>query len=545
MEQQQHNIPIPDDFYCPISGELMKDPVSDKYGHSYEKSEIMKWLKINKVSPLTKGELQITDLKENDSLKRAIESIRGSLKTEQLKIKSRISEEELKTFIDSLNDIELNSYLLNDQLLININTPDIEVRPPVDLVLCIDTSYSMSNEATLKGEQNEVLCHGISILSLTVTAAKSILRSLNERDNISIITYSSKGKVLFEHVACTVDNKSSIESELDKLKPETNTNMWDGIHLSLDTLRENSPINRIKGVLLLTDGIPNVEPPRGHENTLRKYFRDHNFECMVMCYGFGYQLNSELLLNISSISNSDGFSFIPDASLLGNIFIHGISNLLTTAVYQPTLKISLKDGLTFKDRSKDLNIKLDSLKYGKEKNVLFGVDTRGVADPNMDHLNKCIEVTLTVHGRDIKVNESKQPTEEIYNEQLFRVATINTINQCIQKLKYNEGSYIKILNDLIKEMERNCKGSQYIENILFDLNGQVKEALNMTQKGKQENWFEKWGIHYLRSLQDAYKNEICNNFKDKGVSNFSSGLFNRVREEVSNIFDELPHPNPI
>ena len=110
MEQQQHNIPIPDDFYCPISGELMKDPVSDKYGHSYEKSEIMKWLKINKVSPLTKGELQITDLKENDSLKRAIESIRGSLKTEQLKIKSRISEEELKTFIDSLNDIELNSY---------------------------------------------------------------------------------------------------------------------------------------------------------------------------------------------------------------------------------------------------------------------------------------------------------------------------------------------------------------------------------------------------------------------------------------------------
>ena len=33
---------VPPDFYCPISGELMMNPVIGKDGHSYEKTEILK-----------------------------------------------------------------------------------------------------------------------------------------------------------------------------------------------------------------------------------------------------------------------------------------------------------------------------------------------------------------------------------------------------------------------------------------------------------------------------------------------------------------------
>ena len=35
---------VPPDFYCPISGELMINPVIGKDGHSYEKTEIMRFL---------------------------------------------------------------------------------------------------------------------------------------------------------------------------------------------------------------------------------------------------------------------------------------------------------------------------------------------------------------------------------------------------------------------------------------------------------------------------------------------------------------------
>ena len=212
------------------------------------------------------------------------------------------------------------NYYIN-KLFVNIDVPNVETRPPVDVVLCIDISYSMGTEATLKGTRNETISHGISVLSLTVSAAKTILNSLNENDNVSIVTYSEKAHTLCSNVECSDVNRVAMEAQLDALKPTNNTNMWDGIQCSLDILRTTSPKDKVKGVLLLTDGIPNVEPPRGHEYMLEKYFKDHNFNCMVSCYGFGYSLQSDLLLNISNISGGDGFSFIPDASLLGNVFI--------------------------------------------------------------------------------------------------------------------------------------------------------------------------------------------------------------------------------
>ena len=60
-------------------------------------------------------------------------------------------------------------------------------------------------------------------------------------------------------------------------------------------------------------------------------------------------------------------------------------------------------------------------------------------------------------------------------------------------------------------------------------------ALNMTNVGEREDWFNKWGIHYLRSLRDAYSNEVCNNFKDKGVDNFGGKLFKTLRDTISDI----------
>ena len=93
---------------------------------------------------------------------------------------------------------------------------------------------------------------------------------------------------------------------------------------------------------------------------LEKYFKDHDFKCMISCYGFGYNLLSELLMNLSDISGGDGYSFIPDSSLLGNIFIHGISNFLTTAAFGSEMKIVLEDGITFDNNSNEKLINISN-----------------------------------------------------------------------------------------------------------------------------------------------------------------------------------------
>tara|TARA_Y100001949_G_C15772580_1_gene237082 strand:+ start:183 stop:563 length:381 start_codon:yes stop_codon:yes gene_type:complete len=118
---EAERIYVPPDFYCPISGELMVDPISDPEGNSYEKSEITTWLRINKTSPITRSYLDVSLLKENIPLRKSIESIRDKLQEDQLKIDSQISESQMKPYVDSLDSIGLNTqYNINGRTNINI-----------------------------------------------------------------------------------------------------------------------------------------------------------------------------------------------------------------------------------------------------------------------------------------------------------------------------------------------------------------------------------------------------------------------------------------
>jgi hypothetical protein len=543
-QPETQTIFIPPDFYCPITGELLRDPVSEPSGHTYERTEILKWLQTSKSSPITREYIDESNLTDNLAMKRSIESIKDKLTEDQLRIDSMISEQSTPIiFKGAQGDITINQYYHNDKLFVNIDTPNVDQRPPIDLVLCIDVSASMSAEATLKGSSNETIRHGISVLSLTVTAAKTILSSLNETDNISIVTYSSAARTLVKNVSCTPENKLLINMELDSLKVISNTNMWVGMVESLDILRATSVPTKNKGIILLTDGVPNVVPPRGHEIMLERYFDQHNFRCMFSCYGFGYSLESDLLLSISSISGGDGYSFIPDASILGSVFINGLANILTTAVYKPTVTIQLSKGARFKTTGQEyLEISVDSLKYGRSKNLIFDIDTSccsGISG------NKFSEVTLILpDGKNITNGEITKPRLNYMREQLLRYKIIDIINDCITLRRFNDMSYKDTIISLISTIKGSGEITDYIGNFLFDLEGQVKEALNMTSQGEKEDWFTKWGIHYLRSLQEAYSKEICNNFKDKGVSNFKGPIFESISDQISDIFDTIPPPKP-
>jgi Mg-chelatase subunit ChlD len=50
------------------------------------------------------------------------------------------------------------------------------------------------------------------------------------------------------------------ELAIDGLTAQGQTNLWDGLHEGLEALDESG---RMKALLLLTDGQPNINPPRG------------------------------------------------------------------------------------------------------------------------------------------------------------------------------------------------------------------------------------------------------------------------------------------
>jgi hypothetical protein len=63
---------IPDEFYCPITGEIFYDPVMTADGHSYERSAIVIWLKDHDTSPITNAQLGSKNLIPNQTLKKLV-----------------------------------------------------------------------------------------------------------------------------------------------------------------------------------------------------------------------------------------------------------------------------------------------------------------------------------------------------------------------------------------------------------------------------------------------------------------------------------------
>ena len=67
----------PDDFLCPITCDIMKDPVSAKDGHTYERSAIQRWFDEGKLSsPVTNEIMLSTDLVPSHFVKSQISAWR-------------------------------------------------------------------------------------------------------------------------------------------------------------------------------------------------------------------------------------------------------------------------------------------------------------------------------------------------------------------------------------------------------------------------------------------------------------------------------------
>jgi len=150
-------------------------------------------------------------------------------------------------------------------------------RAPVDVVCCIDISGSMSSIAEYEDVATGKMTNdGLNMLDIVKHACKSVMFSLDEEDRFSLVVFTTQARVVFPLVKMTEANREMHMADLEKQRPENITNIWGGIYSSLEALR-NPPTkvenesHRTKTVMLLTDGVPNENPPRGILAELRDY----------------------------------------------------------------------------------------------------------------------------------------------------------------------------------------------------------------------------------------------------------------------------------
>lgn len=71
------NRELPEEFFCPLTKRIMKDPVVDNDGHTYEREAIERWLRAQSSSPVTNEYLSLDMLKPNKKLKSKIYKATG------------------------------------------------------------------------------------------------------------------------------------------------------------------------------------------------------------------------------------------------------------------------------------------------------------------------------------------------------------------------------------------------------------------------------------------------------------------------------------
>lgn len=60
--------PLPDALYCPITCDLMYEPVIDSDGNTFEKVAVVDWIRVNGNSPVTRNPMSVTDLRPNHAI---------------------------------------------------------------------------------------------------------------------------------------------------------------------------------------------------------------------------------------------------------------------------------------------------------------------------------------------------------------------------------------------------------------------------------------------------------------------------------------------
>jgi hypothetical protein len=338
-------------FICPISLEIMKDPVIGPDGHSYDRDSISAWLASGQsVSPLTRLPLNGSDLIPNHALRNAIEEYQKQQKQEAVLAVERAAEEKKDDRV--VAGVELTaSHLAGEEgtVVICVQAEDVEstVLPTV-FIDVLDVSYSMHESATeTSGDVEDVV--PFSRLDLVKHSVRTQIELMRDTDYLAIVIFDNTSEVLLPVVRMNKQGKQTARQVVDTIKPRGSTNIWGGLLQGLKLAESTDCVGKNVAIILQTDGesIASCNPPRGIAPSLQSWIANHDVPLTLhtVGYSYGQSLDMPLLRQLSAIGGGS-VSYVPDGSMVGTVFIHVMANLMSVQYRGASLSIRASDGIS-------------------------------------------------------------------------------------------------------------------------------------------------------------------------------------------------------
>ena len=503
---------IPNEWLCPITLSILRDPVIAADGHTYERSEMEKWIAAAGSrparSPKTNEVLSSYQLLPNHALRNTINDF-----FQKYPLALRASAggmASVPAFQDSPLTLSVANYAKegDDYLELSVEVEGPSKRQPIVLIAIVDHSGSMGE---LAEPEDVAESYGYTRQDLVGHGLNTLAAILGPEDMLAIVKFSTGASVVMRPTLMNEQGKAAVRAAVDSIKPDSQTNIFEGCRLANEIANQDEMAGRHIVGLLLTDGFPNVNPPRGIVQTLNGLPRKNPWS--LSTFGFGYNLDSVLLTELASWG-SGVFGFIPDCTMVGTVLINFLANKLAVATRDCVVKID------------DTEYHIQNIQHGKPVKHLI-VRPRGALPVESITMNgKAYEIV----SKDMDVFAVCHHEYLRFMTEALQLAMAKNFADAARGMGYFYENWKGCNNPQVKQLVRDVKSDVESE-------GQVMLAL-------QEKYFSKWGAHYLRCYLNAQQDQLCMNFKDPGLQIYGGQLFHDIQDIGDKAFTTLAPPVP-
>jgi Ca-activated chloride channel family protein len=199
-------------------------------------------------------------------------------------------------------------------------------RLPLNLAVVLDHSGSMAGAKIEKTKQ----------------AAMQLIDQLTPQDNLALVEFDDKVHVIFP--AQPVTDREALKARVNRIEPGGSTALYAGVRAGGEQLLHlDSNPDRIKRVILLSDGLANVGPSSTAD--LKELGRSLSHQSVsVSTIGVGDDYNEDLMAGLAEASDAN-YYYVQDAEKLPEIFKKELGGLQTITARDVQIDISCPDGV--------------------------------------------------------------------------------------------------------------------------------------------------------------------------------------------------------
>ncbi len=473
---------FPQEFICPITQELMDDPVIGNDGQTYERKAIVQWLQTNNKSPMTREPMTLGDIKPNYALKSMIERFKkdnGITTTNSGVIRltaaaSMAPNRSVKVFRnDKAFYVEPVSKEGLDTYLIAI----------LDESGSMDSSASRSTESGPSFSRRDLVKHSMRVVANMMYSRKNTM--------LGIIGFSSSSRMLMKTrlIGEKDDGLAIANTAIDSIQAGGGTNIWEGLRAGLVEAKEVALANPYANVqvVLLTDGEPS-DPVDMILRNLASAMKSLHPNITINAFGFGYDLNTNLLDMICTIGKGV-FGYIPDISMVGTGFINFCAHILSTVL------------INYEMGGKHFQMMAEGGRYLEEGVITEGEETSDVNDKEATAIRMVLEI-----------------------------------------LKKNDPFQIKF--EPVKQFIQSCEETPFLKALMDDIESTDDNKGQLTKAVSSLIWYNSWGKNHLAMYKHALEKKVCTNFKEQALQFFAGDMFKSFQTIGNDLFASLPYPTP-